>query len=327
MLMAADFVLKDLNYSIKRKSRSSYTSDEMKEMAESIIQEPSSSIKKYYKKQQISGQGGFGSVFLAKSLKDNRKKNKKTVAIKILPHETSKQTENNLCEIAFLNTLRHPNIVKFYEAFHVDSNIWIVMKFLHGGTLSQAAKSHEMSDVHIAFIAREILQGLNYMHQQNIAHRDIKPSNIMMSIEGEIKLIDFGLCCDFRNGNRTKLCGSPFWIPPEMTKYETYNTKIDVWSFAVCILELFLQDTPYRESSLKAMFLGATIGLSHLIPDRASKEAKKFLKLCFQIDPEQRPTAGELLETNWVTQPDLGKGIEEVLSKIFFAQNLASLGF
>lgn len=141
---------------------------------------------------------GFGDVVLCKDLAS--KGGKERVAIKRVAHDTDRARENNWTEIAFLGTCAHANIVQFKGAWLVKEEhekqlkeeIWIVMEYLEGGTLGEAAAANALSEDHIAFVAHEILQALQYLHAKQWVHRDLKSANVMMSIKGEIKLIDFG---------------------------------------------------------------------------------------------------------------------------------------
>lgn len=248
---------------------------------------------------------GFGSVV---SAKDSRNSDKKRIAIKKLPHTTPRNKQNNLSEIGFLATFRHPNIVNFMECYYVNEEIWIVMEYLEGGTLAEAAKAHKFTDKHCAYVAREMLKALTVLHEAKVGHRDLKSSNVMMSVTGEIKLsiflffsnllVDFGLCADFTEGPERKMCGSPYWMPPEMIKSEYHNHSVDIWSLGVCLLELYLNAPPYSESSFLCMYKVATVGLHSRIPSECTPMAVDFLQKCLTIKPEDRPLAADLLEVH-----------------------------
>lgn len=259
------------------------------------MRSPDQNTKKLFKNIEFSGKGGFGRVFGAKD-----RTTKKHVAIKKLPHVTEKDKRSNWCEIGFLATCKHPNIVRFLDAWEVKDEVWIVMEFLEGGTLHEAIKVHQFCERHIAYIAREVLKALDFLHNNKFVHRDLKSANVMMSVDGEIKLIDFGLCADVSEGERTQMVGSPFWMPPEMIRREPHGCPVrsdhffsstlpisthrssviihyththtlsltsenvcyqaDIWSFAVCLLEMYLREPPNASSRLRSMFITATEG-------------------------------------------------------------------
>jgi serine/threonine protein kinase len=205
-------------------------------LTEQLAQAPDKDTKKLFKNLEFSGKGGFGRVFGGKDIATRHR-----VAIKKLPHVTDKDKRNNYSEIAFLMTCEHPNIVKFLSAYEVKEEVWIVMEFLEGGTLNEAVKVHQFSEKHIAYVAREMLKGLKYLHAQGFVHRDLKSANVMMSIDGDIKLIDFGLCADVSEGERVQMLGSPFWMPPEMIHRKPHGCAVSLsrhkyyLSLSVCV--------------------------------------------------------------------------------------------
>lgn len=134
-----------------------------------------------------------------------------------------------------------------------EEEIWVVMEYLRGGTLNQAAKAHRFNDNHVAYVANSILTALDYLHDRKYAHRDLKSQNVMMDVRGIIKLstpsslflarapslslsssldclitspyvpVDFGLCAEFENGPRLSMVGTPYWVPPEMIRDEPHS--------------------------------------------------------------------------------------------------------
>jgi len=171
-----------------------------------------------------------------------------------------------------------------------------------GVLLPKLQKIMSLRKKHVIYIAIEILSALKYLHSKGWAHRDLKSPNIMISLDGEIKLIDFGLCTDMSNGDQTKLLGSAFWIPPEMINRQPHNISTDIWSFGVCLLELFIRGPPFAHSALLCMFTVALVGLQNLIPPTLSDLCREFLLQCFTMDPVKRPTAEQLLENEWLKQ-------------------------
>jgi len=221
----------------------------------------------------------------------------------------------------------HPNIVKFHNAYHNSEKnmLWIVMEYLEGGTLADAVKAYKFSEAHIAYVSREILKGINYLHEQGFAHRDLKSSNVMLSLDGHIKLIDFGLCADFSGGSRTKMLGSPYWMPPEMILKQPHSLAVDIWSFAVCILELYIGAPPHEGSALKCMLYACTEGLTNAIPNGIDPLCQDFLYQCLVMNPDKRAKAAELSEHPWIIQPNSEEGFIDVICRIFISNYLISL--
>ncbi|EGG22711.1 putative protein serine/threonine kinase [Cavenderia fasciculata] len=251
-------------------------------------------VKKLYKNLKQIGSGGFGSVYLAKSTVD-----KCEIAIKKIAHATPKAQRTNLNEIGYLHYCNHPNIVRYLRSHLVDDQVWIAMEYMQGGTLTEACSNHSFNESCIAYVAKGMLEGLIYLHENDLVHRDIKSGNIMMTIDGKIKIVDFGLCVDTTQRRLTHMAGSPFWMSPEMIRGEGYSCPSDIWSFAICLLELANGEPPNRKSSLNAMFTIATQGCSGLDrPEKWSEGFRNFLSLCLEVEPSKRSTAQQLLSVS-----------------------------
>jgi len=253
-------------------------------------------------------------------------KKNEMVSLKRLSHTSQR---NNLAEIYFLKEcVGHNNIVQYQKTWHAieDKEIWIVTEYLEGGTLHEAAHAHKFSENHVAYVGREVLKALKFMHGKEFIHRDLKSQNIMLAINGGVKLIDFGLCAELSLGTRESMVGSPFWMPPEMIKKQQYSYTADIWSLGVCLLELYLMGPPHSSSGVKCMFMAGTVGLQDQIPDTAKPEAKLFLKRCLEPDPKKRPISSDLIQDPWVNRSGLSKGISEVLRDIFLTNTISALG-
>jgi len=281
-------------------------------------------IKKILKVQECVGEGGFGRVFQAKNLRAKGKESK--VAVKKSAHVTSHEKNRNLREINFLQKLDHPNIVKYFTSYVSHGEILMVMEFMEGGTLTEAKNAYNFQEKHIAYAAKEMLTGISYLHNHGLAHRDLKSANIMMTIKGEVKLIDFGLCIDLNdlNQRKSRMVGSPFWMPPEMIKREGYNEKVDIWSFAICLLELANGKPPYRKSALKAMFVVGSTGYPQPFtkPGEWSTSFKKFMAACLATNPEDRANADQLLKHKFIEKADSQKSMKKILTHIFLQNTI-----
>jgi serine/threonine protein kinase len=242
--------------------------------------------QKMYKWGNCLGFGGFGEVVEAKCKIKGDPLFNQVVAIKIQSNVGNKQAIN-LEEISLLKFCQHPNIVPMYQSFEVYGEVWIVMEFMRGGSLKNAstAEDQPFDESEIAYVAREMLAGIRYLHSNQIAHRDLKNQNIMLSVEGGVKLIDFGLAVDMSEGPRFGMVGSPLWMAPEMIRGDAYMYSVDIWSFIVCMCELANQQPPNRDNVKRAMFLTATVGLEKPFkkPEMWSKTftVSKHFFVCF----------------------------------------------
>jgi calcium-dependent protein kinase len=139
------------------------------------------------------GQGAFGKVFLT----HNKHNTNHKVAIKVMGLKKIKDELDAIKEeVAILTKLDHPNIVRYYETYEDDKNIYLVMEYIGGGELFDKIaqqKNQVFNEVTAYEYIYKLFGALNHMHAQGIVHRDIKPENIMIGENGELKLIDFGL--------------------------------------------------------------------------------------------------------------------------------------
>ena len=242
--------------------------------------------RRLYKWDTYLGHGGFGQVVEAKSKEKRDPAYNDKVAIKFQANDGVRSESMNLDEVSVLQFCDHPNVVTMYRAIRVRTEVWMIMELLRGGTLKQAStnKGVPFAENEIAYVAREMLKGIKYIHDNQLAHRDLKNLNIMLTVEGGIKLIDFGLALDMTLGPRVQMVGSPLWMPPEMIQGKPHSYGVDVWSFTVCMLELANQKPPNASNIKRAMFLSATRGMGEN-EDKftdASKWSEDFL-VCFVL--------------------------------------------
>lgn len=155
-----------------------------------------------------------------------------------------------------MRRLKHPNICEFYSVFDYRTYIAIALELIPGETLGQKIKKGKIESEAMALeYTQQILEGLSYMHANNIIHRDIKPSNIMFKKETDmfsdqdyekLKLIDFGLCGDLTDKSENSLihdkCGTLGYLAPELvgkkSKTKFYNSKVDVFSCGIVLYEM-----------------------------------------------------------------------------------------
>ena len=183
------------------------------------------------------GKGHFGSVFKGKTESGEK------VAIKIVSKKElcSEERRGVKKEAMALDSLDHPSVLRIYDHHESEDYMVLVTEYVEGNTLQQVArekaqKARKFPEEKAADIARQLLQALDHCHRNGFMHRDVKPENVILTPEGSVKLIDFGLAEKTRNFVPT-LAGTPLFIAPEVID-SLYNERCDVWSVGVLIYVL-----------------------------------------------------------------------------------------
>ncbi|TRZ13720.1 hypothetical protein HGM15179_013392 [Zosterops borbonicus] len=266
---------------------------EVREQLRGIVNEADPETK-YTDLVQV-GQGGFGTVYKAIDSATGD-----VVALKKMPLRKRSRKELVVNEIRIMKENRHPNIVNYIDSYLVDEDLWLVMEYVDGGTLTSVLIRVFIEERMIAAISKECLKALDFLHSRNVIHRDVKSDNILLGMDGSVKLTDFGLCAQLtpERSTRCTVLGSPYWVAPEVLKKKEYNTQVDIWALGIVAIEMLEGEPPYfKESPVKAQRLIARNGYPPLrMPSRMSVLFHAFLHSCLDINPSIRWTARELLQ-------------------------------
>ena len=279
----------------------------------------------YDKESNTIGEGAYGSVYEAIG------KGKEVCAIKVQNKVKLSQKhrgeDNARREISVLEKISHPNIVQVLDLCEDTDNFYIVMELVAHGTLQtvmEDRKNNEnlFTEPEVRNILKQILEALNYIHQNSMVHRDLKPENILIERERndddsedfKCKIADFGLAFIVKQDVENKEnCGTASFKAPEVIKGEKsekgQTTALDIWSLGVLAFVLLTNKMPFygdkfkqpdriKNSALSFERKGVKEKIEAL--DGEGKLAKEFLTLCMKKEAHERPTAEQLMNHAWI---------------------------
>lgn len=269
------------------------------------------------------GSGNFGDVFKATC-------DGKVFAIKVINMEDSTEDISALIqETQTLSRICSPFITKYFETCVDGANMFIVMEYCGGGSCADLLKyCKTFSEEIVAYIIRDTLNGLVYIHREQKVHRDIKLANILLTEKGEVKLADFGVSCELTHTQfkRKTFVGTPFWMAPEVIVRGKnsigYDYKADIWSLGITTIELITGTPPLSEyDPMKILFEIPNKNPPLLVGNQYSDNLKDFIRYCLIKDPRKRPNSKKLLHHHFITSQRHQNSTKNNLIKIIYQKN------
>jgi serine/threonine protein kinase len=281
---------------------------------------PDTKINFYLYGRRI-GQGAFGKVNLGLNVLTGR-----VVAIKSFKKTKDAKHNSNMNKILYetglMKRFNHPNITKILEVFHDEEYMLIIMEYINGGNLFNFVKKRrKLSEKTAKFLFRQIILGIKHIHSQNIVHRDIKLENIIIDLNNNVKICDFGIGKVINSEDELLYdkCGTPMYMAPEIILSNKKNGykgfPVDIWSSGITLYIMLSGTLPFtvknksiEELSLKDMKnKKESSDLKYQIVNgcpkkikKISSEAKDLLNGLLNKNPDKRLTCDEILNHPWL---------------------------
>merc|ERR1712100_1009492 len=260
-----------------------------------------------YEVGEVLGRGAFSVVKKVTSKRSGR-----VYAVKIIDKKNVGQDMNRLrIEIDILTKVKHPNIINLKEIMEDEDTLYIITELVTGGELfDKIVELGAYTEADAAKLVARMVSAIDYLHSMNIVHRDLKPENLLLkdsSNVSEVKLADFGLSKIVSEGVQKQLmqtaCGTPGYVAPEVLTADGYDKEVDLWSIGVITYILLCGFPPFYNEHLPVLF-EAIMKADYDYPpdywDEISDSAKNFIDRLLVVQPDERMTAEQALEHEWL---------------------------
>ncbi|OCT57370.1 serine/threonine-protein kinase Nek11 [Xenopus laevis] len=260
---------------------------------------PRSIIMDRYTVHQRLGSGSFATAYLVTDAKDTGHQK----VLKRIPCEGLRPdaTLPSAREAKLLGSLKHPFIVRFFSSFLEKEDFCIITEFCEGGDLQnriqqQREKRQLFPEEHVMEWFIQLLLGVNYLHERLILHRDLKTKNVFLK-NGTVKIGDFGVSriLSMPSDMATTFTGTPHYMSPEVHAHYGYNAKSDIWSLGCILYEICALRHAFDSPNWIKLVSQIVEGPCPSLPKQYSAELNDILKRVLNKDPQQRPSASEIL--------------------------------
>lgn len=248
------------------------------------------------------GRGKFGRVYLARE-----KSTQAVVALKMLfKSELVKggMQHQVIREIEIQTHLKHPNVLRMLTYFTTPKHVFLVLEYAAGGELYkylQKQPHNRFNERKTAKFVYQVADALQYCHQNKVIHRDIKPENLLLTLDGDIKLADFGWSVHAPSARRKTMCGTLDYLPPEMVKSQEYNEKVDNWCLGVLCYEFLVGKPPFESEENKTTFK-KIVEVAVVYPSVIPAGAKDLISKLLKFKPDDRLALKDVMKHFWIVK-------------------------
>jgi len=244
------------------------------------------------------GEGAYGEVRLAIN-----RKTQEAVAVKIVNADKLAGNKDNLKkEVCIHKMLQDSHIVKFYGQRTEQNRMYLFLEYAPGGELFDKIEPDVgMSIAQAQKYFKQLLNGMEYIHSKGVTHRDIKPENLLLGMNGELKISDFGWSVHAPSSRRTTLCGTLDYLPPEMIDGKMHDEKVDLWSIGVLCYEFLVGKPPFETESHEETYKLISL-VKFDYPSYVPAGARDLINKLLKKKPEDRLALKEVLKHPWILE-------------------------
>lgn len=286
--------------------------------------------KNAYKEKGVIGRGNFGVATLV---------NEKSTGIDYIAKKISlsslSEYELKSCQLEakLLESLNHPSIVQYKDSFVEPGQLIIIMEYCPGGDLSQLIKSHKQINSYfpesqISEWMYQMLSALDYLDSNRVIHRDIKSSNVYITLNGDLKLGDFGIAklLNFTAEVAQTVVGTPYYMSPEVCENKPYTSKCDIWSLGCLFYEITALKHPFTGNSFLALVMNILKESPQPLSQNYSEGLIGTIMKMLTKDMKLRPSAANILKSQYFdgSSKETSEKSEESLEEYQFDVSLSS---
>ncbi|KAJ5066434.1 sterile20-like kinase isoform b-related [Anaeramoeba ignava] len=275
---------------------------------------------KLFDKTDKIGEGVLGSVY-----KGIGKDAKKPIALKVINLTETESKINDIKHLGITITKqsKNPNLMKYSGTYMKGNELWLVMDYFDGHSVTDLLKPGPLAEQHIAVILKNIIQGVRYLHSHKLAHGNIKCSNILVS-KTEVRLTDYlvsSKIIQLRRHYKT-FSGKVYWMSPQMIENNIFSEKEDIWAIGIAALEMAKGEPPFYNLDYEKGCKAIVESQPPKLTGSFSTKFAEFISLCLSKDPRKRPSAKDLLKHQFMKKVKKTRIVASLIERYAVWENL-----